>query len=325
MRPKGFCMSLLAVPTTFSANTSTASTGSARPTTSISARSERICGGRNWCCRSSLSITSPTTQVNSSRCSSAKRSSSFCRPSFIRRIVAALRTFAGEILPAARFSFRFSARLLNLFDKLPCRVGDRLEITRLSSAGKVATHSHRHRACPDPLADVLETATAGRHQRGLGQRPLCRFHEGGSQGLAGKELHDVGAALHGLHDFAHGSSARHIGNLVAIAEARGFRVQGRTHDVLCPGQNGGARGLRVEYRTSADQNLAGLVFPREIFNYGRRAGNRECNLDGRHAAASTSVSDACGLFGTVGAHDGDESGFNNPSKNLQFLHNCQVI
>src|SRR5579862_2006888 len=71
-------ISLLCAPATFSSKTSTASTGMARPITTMSGRRARICGGRNWCCRPSLSITSPTTQVNNSCRMVEKSSSSVC-------------------------------------------------------------------------------------------------------------------------------------------------------------------------------------------------------------------------------------------------------
>ncbi len=87
---------------------------------------------------------------------------------------------------AGASALRFSARVLNPFDKLLGRVGDQLEVTGLRSGGEAAAHANGNRARLDPVADVFEADTAGRHQGRLGQRALHRFYESGAQSLAGK-------------------------------------------------------------------------------------------------------------------------------------------
>jgi len=66
----------------------------------------------------------------------------------------------------------------------------------------------------------------------LGEWSSYRLDECRPEDFAGKYLHDVRAALHGLDHFAQRPSPRHVGYLIAIAEARGIRVERRADHIL---------------------------------------------------------------------------------------------
>src|SRR6185369_6640667 len=126
----------------------------------------------------------------------------------------------------------FSPSESNSLHKLFRRVSDQLQVAFFSARGEAAAHADRYGPRSDPVRDVVYAYASGGHQRGLGQRTLHCLHEGWPQSFAGEEFHDVGAALHRVHNLAHGSRAWHIGNLITVAQARAFNAHRRADDVL---------------------------------------------------------------------------------------------
>ena len=158
----------------------------------------------------------------------------------------------------------FSPSESNLLHKLFRRVGDQLQIAFLRACGQAAAHADRDGSGLDPLCNVVDAYAAGRHQGCLGQRTFHCLHECWPQSFTGEEFHDVGATLHRVHDLAHGPRARHVRNLITVAQPRGFNAHRWADNVLGAGQNGDARGLRIENRSRADEDFSRLVFFGEV-------------------------------------------------------------
>src|SRR5215475_5742480 len=138
-----------------------------------------------------------------------------------------------------------------------------------------------------------------------------RLHKGRPKRFTRENLDYVRAALQAFDDFTHGSRAGHVWNLISIAQPRRFDIERRAYDVLRAGQNCNSRGLRIQHRARADQDLSGLMLLYEIFNNPGCARNREGNLHRGHTALGTRIRYTSGLIGALGSNHGDESGFNN--------------
>ena len=155
-------------------------------------------------------------------------------------------------------------------------------------------------------ADILQAHATGGHELRLRKRTFYSFNEGRPEDFARKDFHDIRAALHGRNHFADGCSPRHVGNLITIAEARGFDVDRRAHYKLRSGENRNARGFRIENRTRSQQNLFGTFFGkmRDYFG-GSRDG--ECDFKGNDAPERAGVGDSSGLGRVLSADYCDQA------------------
>src|ERR1700739_126382 len=196
-------MSLLCAPATFSSKTSTASTGMARPISTMSECKARICAGRNWCCRPSLSITSPTTQVNNSWRMVAKSSSL----EFESFMIFAIRYFSS-------FKERFAWASIPASDLLVQR----------DSQARIIGQSNR--AVPDDRRrDALHQVIPERHVRGVEFKHQKIWDRGAE--MCGRQSPDGAADVVGSH--GDGLRVGKLRNLLGDSQAS-YLLQARGRD-----------------------------------------------------------------------------------------------
>ena len=140
-------------------------------------------------------------------------------------------------------------------------------------------------ACPgaEEIGGCLEVDSACRHQPHLGQGTGEGLEIAGPDEVGGKDLHDVGPGLPCGDNLGRRECPGKDELAIAAAEPDHAAVHVRADNELGPGENRGPRGLGIEDRAGAEEDLVAEPIG-DLFEHLMGPGNGESDFDGLDAA-----------------------------------------
>ena len=134
-----------------------------------------------------------------------------------------------------------------------------------------------------------------------------------------EDLAHFHARLEGRDDLVDREHARHVGDLVEIAELADVLIEVRGDDELRTRENRDAHRRGVEHRASTD-DVGGAFFFHEGFDDFLRARDGEGDFQTDDASVGAGLGELDGLLDRGAADDGDDAAIEQLIDDFVFLH-----